>query len=276
MRSSEGSVMRKDPFGAFYRDLNWDAPRGPRRCHECTLGSPVAGAYPSALCHFEEVLGELDGPRSQARVLFLLLDPRNGETNFRLAPPELAASDRSVEEHRYFCLTPVAWHSLSLDRSTGSATPRWPDADTAHHYLRRYLSSGGSWSYDGFLAYFIWLLRPEQAAVTDLAMCHFGDLQGPGVYARCAETRLSRQIELIAPNMVVSFTSALNDRFISDHLSSLVGLPRLTLLHPAAHGGREPHSRRFLEQLAWNRSELETLSLEVDRIADRWRLDVSR
>ena len=266
----------QDPFAAIYRDLNWDAPRGPRRCYECTLGSPVSGAYPSALRHFEEVLGDLVGPRSRARVLFVLLDPRNGEANFRLAPPELAASARSADEHRYFCLTLAAWRSLGLDRSTGSATPRWPDAGTAHHYLRRYLSSGGSWSYDGFLAYFMWLLRPEQAAVTDVAMCHFGDLQGPGVYARCAETRLSRQIELIAPNMIISFTSALSDRFISDHLPSLVGLPRLTLLHPAARGGREPHSRRFLEQLAWNRSKLESLSLDVDRIDDRWRLDVSR
>ena len=268
--------MEQDPFAAIYGDLNWDAPRGPRRCNECTSGEPVAGAYPSALCHFEEVLGELDGPRSRARVLFVLLDPRNVETNFRLAPPDMSASARSAEEHRYFCLTNAAWRSLGLDRSTGSVTPRWPDADTAHHYLRRYLSSGGSWSYDGFLAYFIWLFRAEQAAVTDLAMCHFGNLQGPSVYARCAETRLSRQIELIAPNMVVSFTSALSDRFISDHLSSLVGLPRLSLLHPAARGGRAPHSRRFLEQLAWNRSKLEPLAIDVDRIADSWRTDSSR
>jgi hypothetical protein len=267
--------MGRDPFASIYHELNWDAPRGPRRCNECISGQSVAGAYPSALCHFEEVLGELDGPRSRARVLFVLLDPRNGEANFRLGPPDLPASARSPEEHRYFCLTPAAWRSLALDRSTGSSTPRWPDEETAHYYLRRYLSSGGSWSYDGFLAYFIWLLRPEQAAVTDLAMCHFGEAQTSDVYSRCSETRLSRQIELIAPNMIVSFTSRLSDRFISDHLSQLVGLPRLSLLHPAARGGREPHSRRFLEQLDWNRGKLEPLGLDVDRITDRWRLDVS-
>jgi len=106
-------------------------------------------------------------------------------------------------------------------------------------------------------------------------MCHFGEAQTSDVYSRCSEIRLSRQIELIAPNTIVSFTSRLSDRFISDHLSQLVGLPRLSLLHPAARGGREPHSRRFLEQLDWIRGRLEPLGLDVDTIADRWRLDVS-
>ena len=106
-------------------------------------------------------------------------------------------------------------------------------------------------------------------------MCHFGEAQTPDVYSRCSEARISRQIELIAPNMVVSFTSRLSDRFMSDHLPPLAGLPRLSLLHPAARGGREPHSRRFLEQLDWNRGRLEPLGLDVDTIADRWRLDVS-
>jgi hypothetical protein len=41
--------MPADPFASIYGDLNWDAPRGPRRCEECGLGEPVAGAYPSAL-----------------------------------------------------------------------------------------------------------------------------------------------------------------------------------------------------------------------------------
>jgi hypothetical protein len=268
--------MPADPFASVYGDLNWDAPRGPRRCEECGLGEPVAGAYPSALFHFEQVLGDLGGDRSDARILFVLLDPRNGEANFQLAPPTQPASVRAADEHRYFCLTAAAWHALSLDRATGSATPCWPDPKTAHHYLRRYLSSGGSWSYDGFLAYFIWLFRPRDAGVTDLAMCHFGRSQGPDVYACCAETKLSRLIELLSPNMVVSFTSVLNDRFVADHVPALAGLPRLSLLHPAARGGREPHSRRFLEQLAANRTELEPLALDVDAIAMRWKANAAR
>jgi len=41
-------TVEEDPFASIYEDLNWDAPRGPRRCNECTSGQPVAGAYPSA------------------------------------------------------------------------------------------------------------------------------------------------------------------------------------------------------------------------------------
>jgi hypothetical protein len=107
-------------------------------------------------------------------------------------------------------------------------------------------------------------------------MCHFGRSQGPDVYARCAETKLSRQIELLSPNMVVSFTSVLNDRFIADRVPSLAGVPRLSLLHPAARGGREPHARRFLEQLAANRTGLESLALDVDAIATRWKANSAR
>ncbi len=91
-RDRHARPMPADPFASIYGDLNWDAPRGPRRCEECGLGEPVAGAYPSALFHFEEVLGDLGGDRSDARILFLLLEPRNCEANFRLAPPTQPAS----------------------------------------------------------------------------------------------------------------------------------------------------------------------------------------
>ena len=67
-RDRHARPMPADPFASIYGDLNWDAPRGPRRCEECGLGEPVAGAYPSALFHFEEVLGDLGGDRSDARL----------------------------------------------------------------------------------------------------------------------------------------------------------------------------------------------------------------
>jgi hypothetical protein len=176
--------MSQDPFASIYGQLNWDAPHGPLRRVACSdLGvTPLAGAYPSALFHYEQVLGSLGEPRSRARILMILQDPRAGEKNFQAVAPTMPVSSLRPGEHRYFCLTITAWRALKLDQKTGKAHPEWPTAETGYHYLRRYLAASGAWPYDGFLAYFISLFRPADAAVTNLAKCHFGDHQGRAVY----------------------------------------------------------------------------------------------
>ncbi len=270
--------MNRDPYVSLYPLLNWDAPRGPLRCTACKdlAGAPIAGAYPSSLMHYEDILGPLDLPRTSARVLLVLQDPRAGEDHFQTADPTRAGVDLGPTEHRYFCLTPVAWRALKLDVATGKSAPHWPTSETAHLFLRRYLSSGGAWSYDGFLAYFLYLFRPTDALVTDLAKCHFGDDQDGRVYKRCASVHLGIEVSTLKPNLVISFTSLLTKRLLEKHVPSLNEVPRLTLFHPAARPGREPRRDRFLSELWHAQPDIERLGFDLRALADQWTADVEK
>ncbi len=271
--------MNSDPFAALYGRLNWDAPGGPLRCAACAdlANRPVAGAYPSALVHYEEILGPLLEARTAARILFVLQDPRAGEGNFKTAPPTTPGTQLAADEHRYFCLTPLAWRALKLDRATGCAIPQWPTAATAHHFLRRYLSSRGAWSYDGFLAYFIYLFRPSEAGVTDLAKCHFGSDQGRSIYERCAKTHLAFEVDALKPNLIISFTSWLNNRsLVQGHVPAIASIPKLTLFHPAARENRAARESRFLEEVRNAGAALQGLGINAGALAATWRADVRR
>jgi hypothetical protein len=269
--------LSRDPLLPLYERLNWDAPKGPLRCSGCTdvAGLPIAGAYPSSLWHYEATLGPLDAPRTDARVLMVFQDPRPGESNFRVADPRKAPADLRPGEHRYFCLSQVAWQALRLDRATGSAAPCWPTSATAPFYLRRYLTAAGAWSYDGFLTYFLYLLRPTDAAITDLALCHFGPAQGPSIFVRCVRIHMGTQAEVMAPNVIISFTARLRDRrLLWDNVPSLRHVPLLVLAHPAAHKNRWARRDQFLSELERARPELEPLGIDVESLAHRWTADV--
>jgi hypothetical protein len=270
--------MNSDPYLPLYDRLNWDAPRGPIRCDACVnfAGTPQTGAYPSALTHYEEILGPLLVPRSNARILFIFQDPRSTEANFVAAAPQRDGRDLSPHEHRYFCLTTAAWRALRLDVATGSVHPRWPDASTGHHFLRRYLVSSGAWSYDGFLAYFLALLRPTEALITNLAKCHFGGNQSSSVYQRCANVQMSREVDVLSPNLLVSFTSKFTDAFIRKHIGALARLPHLRLIHPAAtYEDRISRRDRFASEMARNSAALVALQMDVDSTVARWEKDVA-
>lgn len=270
--------MSRDPLLLLYERLNWDAPQGPLRCTGCSdvASQPIAGAYPSSLWHYEAVLGPLDVPRTESRVLMVFQDPRAGEGNFRVADPRKSPADLRPGEHRYFCLSQVAWQALRLDRATGSAFPRWPTPATAHSYLRRYLTAAGAWSYDGFLAYFLYLLRPADAVITNLALCHFGPAQGPSVFARCLRTHMGTQATILAPNLVISFTAKLRDRrLMRENLPSLDQVPTIILPHPAAHVDRWGRRDQFLSELERMRTHLDSLGIDVGSLAHRWTADVA-
>lgn len=268
--------MPPDPYATLYGRLNWDAPTGRLRCTACmNLGAPKAGAYPSALAHYEEILGPLSRPRTRARVLVVLQDPRAGETNFTTADPSTSGMDLGATSHRYFCLSPVAWRALKLDLATGSQVPRWPSDETAPHFLRRYLARRGPWSYDGFLAYFLNLLRPEDALVTDLAKCHFGEKQEASVYERCASLHLRTEIAELQPNMVLSFTSLLRDGFLSRTAPEILPLVRLNLFHPASWANADARCERFSQELASNGDGLLRLGIDAEALSMTWNRHVA-
>lgn len=213
-------------------EINWSPEAQP--CRSCSGGQPpTAGSYASTLWHFERALGApLPGPRTQARVLLLFQDPRRGEDNFRSVAPDSDPAELDAGEHRYFCLTRIAWTTLRLGLGE---RPRWPVPETAHLFLRRYLGRGPrAWSYDGFIAYFLYLLRPTDAYVTNVAKCYFSD-QTESVYDTCVKKHLAREVALFAPNVILSFTGKLSDAHVAQ-----LGLPPscavLRLYHPAARG----------------------------------------
>jgi hypothetical protein len=269
--------VSRDPLLPLYERLNWDAPEGPLRCTGCTdfAGLPIAGAYPSSLWHYEAILGALAGPRTSARVLMVFQDPRPGEPNFRVADPRKTPADLRQGEHRYFCLSKVAWQALKLDRATGSAVPCWPTSATAPFYLRRYLTAAGAWSYDGFLTYFLYLLRPTDAAITNLALCHFGRAQSRSVFVRCLRTHMPTQAAMLVPNLVIAFTALLRDgRLLRESVPALRQVPVVILPHPAAHVDRWARRDQFLRELERVRPDLEALGIDVGSLAHRWTADV--
>jgi hypothetical protein len=263
-----------DPFAPLYGSLNWRVP-GTLRCRRCKdiAWPPTAGCYPSALEHYEAVLGALPKPRTRARILILFQDPRPGEDNFISVDPTVSPSDLTGDEHRYFCLSPHAWRALGLHERTGCSDPTWPSAETAPHFLRRYFQRRGTWSYDGFLAYFLDLFRPRSAAITDIAKCHFGDAHSRAVLERCAGIHLRSEAELIKPNLILSFTSQFDQRLLSVVGPRLAGVPVFRLHHPAAWSGREKRIARFVEQVAEHRAVLASLGVDVPALRKKWLRD---
>ena len=265
-----------DRFSAIYGAINWDV-TAPLQCNGCkhTGRSPSAGCYPSSLEHYEAILGPFPEPRTDTRLLILLLDPRPVEKNFTVAAPTTPPQLLRPHEHRYFCLTQHAWKTLGLDSVTRSSTPVWPTELTAHHYLKRYMAGRGKWSYDGFLAYFLYLFRPSAALITDLAKCHFGDAQNRTVYEQCAERHLEAEARLLQPNLILSFTSLLQDgKLISRYVPTLHRVPFLTLYHPAAWKGRDQRDKRFQDQVQNSAAALQSLGHDTNAVCERWRQHV--
>jgi hypothetical protein len=261
--------MDNDKYSKLYDALNWDAPDGPIRCTVCSdLGMPNAGAYPTALTHFERILGPKPYSQEKTRPIAIFLDPRPSENNFLSVNPHNKVSEN---EHRYFCLTHIAWRSLDLDKMTNSSTPTWPNSYTEHMYLRRYLSSrGGSWSYDGFLAYFICFFKSEDALITNLAKCHFGETKQKQAYKNCASSQLTKEVNILRANLVLSFTSLLDRKFVKENVPSLVDMPIMSLFHPAARVSVKAKSERFIEELKKNENYLSEQGHNVDSLVEQW------
>jgi hypothetical protein len=263
--------------------INWDTPRRVP-CEACrpsvqsrSQGSwpPSAGSYASTLRHFERVLGPLPGPRTSTRLLLLFQDPRPLERNFTAADPLRDPQRLGEREHRYFCLTPVAWKSLGLDSATGSSQPRWPTETTAPHFLRSYLTRRKDWwSYDAFIAYFLHLFAPTEAYVTNLAKCHFGDAQSGRVFATCARRHLTRELAILRPDLVLSFTSKIKTVGALHQPAGASGQILLSLLHPAARGeNAETKRKRMYDALHEHRHALEIRGVNVTALIERWNRD---
>ncbi len=250
-------------------EINWSADDQPcRSC--CDAQPPTAGSYASTLWHFERALdAPLPGPRTGARILMLFQDPRSGEDNFRSVAPDTDPADLLAGEHRYFCLTKVAWATLNLGLGEH---PRWPVHETAHLFLRRYLGRGPkAWSYDGFIAYFLALLRPAAAYVTNVAKCYFSE-QIESVYDTCVRKHLVREVAMFSPNVILSFTAKLTDA----HIARL-GLPPscavLRLYHPAARGRVSAGSKvqSFVDEVHLNAERLRRLGISPKDLTTAWR-----
>lgn len=225
------------------------------------------------LCHFEEALGPLCMPRSAVRALLLFQDPR-GEKRFELSDPAAAAHERPKGTHRYFCLTQEAWQALRLDAGTGSPIPRWPAREDAYMYLRRYLGVQRSWSYDGLIAYFLQLLRPADALVTNVIKCHFGRNPTVNVFKTCAQTHLTTEVAILRPNLVLCFGSAYNGNRLTCGVPALAGVTQLCLLHPAARGSARKVADRFSSEIERTAVPLMSLGLDVRGLLNEWIHDV--
>ena len=277
---------KNDLLVPLYDSLNWSGPE-PIRCEGCKSISnivwpPSSGSHPSNLSHYESILGALNEQRTRARILILLQDPRSGENNFTLADPKADPATLTQDEHRYFCLTLSAWRNLGLEQATNSVQPCWPTPDTAPRYLDRYMSRNKSWSYDGFLAYFLYLFRPESAIITNLAKCYFEKSQGGGVFERrrvferCTNIHLEKEASLIGPtppNLLISFTSQCDDGILRKFAPSLRSVTRLKLYHPASDRyGKTPliKCQRFLEEVDSQATALEKLGYNVPQLQERW------
>jgi hypothetical protein len=139
---------------------------------------------------------------------------------------------------------------LHLDRLV-APQPRWPDAENAHLYLKKYFRRGpGKWAYDGFIAYFLHLLRPSDAYVTDVAKCYFKP-QSEEVFDTCVDAHLAREVQLFEANLVVSFASKLTAKRVERlpiEESSV-----LKFYHPAAHKSVREKEQRVVSELAAKR-----------------------
>jgi hypothetical protein len=164
---------------------------------------------------------------------------------------------------------------------SGSATPVWPTPRTAHYYLRRYFvigQGGKAWSYDGFLAYFLWLLQPAAAYITNHAKCFLGrsgGAQPKEVFDTCATQHLRWEITSFQPNVILSLTSRVRSRDVHELPFSL---PEDTVVLSAYHpeGVRSSNSRRkkakyFADSLHANRQELSALGYNVRRVCESWK-----
>jgi len=159
--------------------------------------------------------------------------------------------------------------------------PCWPRTETAHHYPWRYFRGGrggNAWSYDALITYFVWLLRPADVYVTNLAKCFFGDAktQTSEVFATCARHHFVRELEMFKPNVVLSFTKRVRtsrdllDLGIPPESSIKVVLPAL---HPAARGlsgSAEAKLATFHDGVMAGEVVLRDLGLEVESISTLW------
>jgi hypothetical protein len=139
-------------------------------------------------------------------------------------------------------------------------------------YLHRYLRPG-SWSYNGIVAYFLYLFRPSDAYITNLAKCHFGGRsQANEVYDTCARLHLRRESEIFRPTLVVSFTARLrqlsrwNELVAGSHTPNAV----LSLYHPAAQVRPQDKIRRFVNSARHCREVLERLGCGVGAVLEGW------
>ncbi len=128
----------------------------------------------------------------------------------------------------------------------------------------------------GIAHYFLYLFRPADAVITNLALCHFGPAQGPSVFARCLRTHMASQAAASDPNLVISFTAKLRDRrLVRENASRLDGVPTMILPHPAAHIDRWGRRDQLLRELERLRSHLESTGTDVDGLARTWTTDVA-
>ncbi len=257
-------------------EVNWSAKVQPCwTCDDVPGWAFSAGSYPGALSYFEAALGEpLPGPRMKSRVIILFQDARRSD-KFELAAPEEDVRTLGPGRQRYFCLTECAWRALGLDAKLGSETPCWPTTETAPRYLARYLGANHSWSYDGMLAWFLWWLRPADAYITNVAKCC---AMGKGeVFRRCARTHLSRELAAFGPDLVVSFTSLVQDRHVlASRTEATVPEDQvvLSLYHPSVRS-RQQKTERLVAQVEAQRLGLERLGYDVDDLLSRWAADVA-
>jgi len=263
--------------------INWRLSESPScgACQGIAGWPPTAGSYATTLRHFEAALdAPLPSPRNRLRCTFLLQDPRDNEDQFVACDPLRDPATLKPHEHRYFCLTLPAWRNLGLDRKTRSKLPIWPDDSNAYHFLQRYIG-GRSWSYDGFLTYFLYLLHPQAAYITNIAKCHFGRRPQPReVYEICCRRHLSREMEMFAANTVLSFSSKARSL---EGLRELCGcsLPGVKAVlyayHPAAPGkGYEAKRSQFAAALDRCKVPLQELGLDVVGARDLWISHVDR
>jgi hypothetical protein len=265
-------------------EINWNPDIG-LPCTRCLGGlrdRPVAGSYASTLLHYERVIGEpLPEPRTRMRCLFVFQSPRPNPNRFRACPPEQDPATLEGDLHRYFCLSPAAWRNLRLDALTGSDVPKWPSEENAHHYLTRYFK-GGPWSFDAFIAYFLYLFRPESAYITNLAKCDFGkEGQTDDVYKTCSENFLRREIEDVAPNVVLSFTSKVQSqkdlfkwcRYSLGEIEAVLGF-----YNPGYQRWTTPERTRgkFDDEMQTNGRALERLGCDVANLRETWHRHVGR
>lgn len=265
-------------------EINWSADLDPPNCTRCAgiipgHPVPVQCSHASTLAYMEDVMDSLPDKRDGIRLMMLFKDPPSHlqvNMGHPLGDPKLVGEGES----HYFCLTQTAWENLLLHLWTGSQSPSWPTGETAHHFLRRYFRADGQWSYDGIVAYFLWLFRPAQAYITNHAKCNFGVRSQPEeIFETCSRVHLSWEIELFRPDILLSFTSRI--RTTGDLLEYLDpeivedGPPVLYFSSPRPM----PHVdkvRRGFDALTDNAGALTLLGYDADSLVSRWLADATR
>lgn len=245
--------------------LNWDSPNGDLRCQSCTgLGKPTAGSYSSSLEDYEDLLGPIGAHRSRARVLILFQDPRPTHGNFEMLPPGALLAEVHDGKHRYFAPSPAAWSSLGLLWPPRPGTDGWPTSKTAPHFIRRYISANGAWSYDGLAAYLLYHLAPEAAIVGNVAKCHFGKSSVGKAAETCVSIKLPAEVSALRPNFAILLARGLR------HVVRPVrGMPSndafMAVFHPA-YTFKNIDARRdmFLGELDRCSNTLSGLGVDVD------------